>query len=128
MNNQKPWSYTHTVDGVEYSIPRENIIQWYAKYQGCDAWIKLVERVKKNADNICYDCNELVVKKGVVHHTSYAFWGMGNYEEESDCVYLCNKCHRKRHRTEDDSYIPFFARMHPKIMVVDSDIYLKVNI
>jgi hypothetical protein len=92
----------------------------YESYQASDQWKNVVAKMKRNAGFICQNCNKSSVI-GACHHKSYKNWGKGNYEEISDCIWLCHRCHAIRHARHSDEEPPFWAKRFYHDYVIDSE-------
>lgn len=99
------------VDGMLVSEVRNIMIQTFKEYMKSEEWNRLRLEVIKKSDGKCVDCKDEIDSGGIVHHEHYDDWGKGNYEEILSCVYVCKKCHVKRHAKTDSQIVPFFAKL-----------------
>ena len=93
-----------------YSNIRAKMIEVFEEYFKSYEWHILRCQVIYEQKNRCKDCGILLTKGdgGTVHHCYYDYFGQGNYEEKISCVYVCRRCHRKRH-AQPDMIVPFWA-------------------
>ena len=98
---------------IGIQIYRQAMVDIFRKYNASDTWQRVREAVIKQSKGRCEDCYEQIKKWGTVHHLSYDNWGKGNIREVMSCVYLCKKCHQKRHNRLKQE-IPFWAKIDPE--------------
>ncbi|MBA7495108.1 hypothetical protein ES702_05687 [subsurface metagenome] len=99
---------------------RFEMIGVFFAYNQSDDWKRVRNKVKKRDKGICVDCGKFIGDKGVCHHKHYKNWGKGNREEILSCVYLCKKCHRKKHNNQKTKEItPFWVKREPGLCGFD---------
>lgn len=97
----------HTISKV-----RNAMYQLFQMYMSSEEWNIVKKQVKRRDKYCCVDCGKKQLKGSgaIVHHTHYDAWGSGGQEEIASCVYLCKKCHSKRHQKMDSHITPFWAK------------------
>ncbi len=85
----------------------------FLEYNASKEWAYVKQKVIERDDFTCVDCKTTCPSddNGVIHHEHYDNWGRGDCHEIESCVFLCKKCHKKRHNKPDMKItVPFWAK------------------